>query len=137
MEDHKSFGEDEITRNLIKKAGIQEPSWDFTSRVMNSILTAKTSEVFKYKPVISNRGWIGIFISVTLFSLVLAYLPGSSNSAPTILSPYLSVFDSISGKILPKISFDFNALQGFTGALAAGWLLFAIDKILRKQKFPA
>lgn len=137
MDDHKLLKEDELTRQIIQQSGRQEPSWDFTSKVMNSILSAKASDVYTYKPVISKSGWIGIFVSAGLFILLISYFQNTSpGSSPTEL-PYHLPYDMVSDKIFKSItspSIELPSLQGFTGVLAACWLLFGLDKIFKRQR---
>lgn len=137
MDIHNTPEQDDITRKLIRKAGTTEPSWDFTSRIMHTILSAKTAEVYVYKPIISKNAWLGIFLSIAAFCLLLVYFPSSSNSTPTLITPYLTPFEALLEKMstgILKISFAIPSVQGLAGAMAAGWLLYALEKIIRTKR---
>ena len=59
---------EKLVDDLMKDAGLESPSVDFTSNVMSKVLASKTSEVTVYKPLISKPVFMVIFGCVlTLF----------------------------------------------------------------------
>jgi hypothetical protein len=137
MESKNQLSEDELTRKLIQKAGFVEPSADFTTRVMQSIHSSVKNEVFIYKPIIGLKSWFWIGLSASLTSLFFTYFAESSVVIqPSKLTPYFSLFKYFYGKasFLESInSFNFYPSQVLICAIAAAWLLYVIEKILRKQ----
>lgn len=56
---------------MIKDSKLEQPSLDFTAKVMSQVLTTKTSQVFVYKPLISKYVFIlvfGCFITLSFYS---------------------------------------------------------------------
>ena len=64
---------DKVTQNLIKDAGLQKPSHDFTSRVMEVVNAGVAQKV--YQPLISKRAW---FVLVAVFVGSLLWISYSS-----------------------------------------------------------
>ncbi len=65
----RQFKEDKLTGRLLKEAGLERPSFNFSSNVMSAI-NAKQVQV--YKPLISVKGW-AILASMILFSVIGLY----------------------------------------------------------------
>lgn len=65
----KQFKEDQFTGKLIKEAGLDSPSLNFTSSVMMAINEKR--EVHQYKPLISTTGWFifGGMLVIAVFGL--------------------------------------------------------------------
>jgi hypothetical protein len=81
---------DDFTKYVIKEAGLESPSSDFVLNVINVVKKEeKTSKVFVYKPIISNKTWfvIGLILTVSSIYYVL-------NSSTLIVSKYSYLYDS-------------------------------------------
>ena len=71
MKENADKSLDNLTRKLVGKASLEQPSLDFTQRVMSEILALKKSKVTTYVPLISKRVWVFIAIGV---STIVAYV---------------------------------------------------------------
>lgn len=133
----EQFDSNDAMKNIIRKGGLEQPSFDFTNTVMSKIQSPQSAAAFIYQPVISRKAWVifgGFFIALCGFVFLI---PPGGNSAVD-LSQY----------ILPAQQTINNALSGIAGSIsfiysfstlviiaAAGWILFAADKYLRKIVF--
>ena len=63
---------DTITRDIIKDAGLHQPSTAFLSNVMNAIEIEKARVTLAYKPLISKMWWM-ILLAFTVVVLVLLF----------------------------------------------------------------
>ena len=64
---------DRITKKIIKDAGLEQPSADFFSNVMEAIESQSTSPSIVYQPLISKKVWILLF-ALTAAVLVLLFI---------------------------------------------------------------
>lgn len=60
---------EKLTDTVMKNSILKTPSFDFTSKVMSQVLSAKTNEIYVYKPLISKSVFVFIFVCfVVLFT---------------------------------------------------------------------
>lgn len=70
---------DDFTRKLIIESGMHKPTPDFSKRVVEAIeLKSVKSNV--YQPLISQRSWVFIIITVVVCLISLYFLPITGNS---------------------------------------------------------
>jgi hypothetical protein len=135
MNRNEFTGNDEQLKSILQKAGMEEPSADFTDRLMAKIQAAPIRP-FVYQPVISRKGWLLSIIAFTTICFLITLSPAEPGSAIPGFTPYMQGFlflmsQSVSG-LLGKIS----SLSSFTTValvIACGWFLYAADKIIRKM----
>ncbi|RMA57944.1 hypothetical protein [Ulvibacter antarcticus] len=77
---------DDISKKLIKEAGLQQPSTDFLTNVMSVVAQKAAKKI--YKPLISKMAWVFIGLVVLLVSSVLFIVPLSHVS-------FFGIFDAI------------------------------------------
>ena len=88
---------DRITKKIIKEAGLEQPSPNFFSNVMEAIESKSASPSIVYQPLISKKMW-GILSVLTAVVLVLL-----------IVFPVFSEASWISEVTLPEqFKFEFN-----------------------------
>lgn len=85
--------DDNLIKNLISDAGLEQPSMNFDNAVMEQILNAEHKSV-AYRPLITPKAWIFVGLIVAAIALILIFLP--SGGEPGILSDRL-----------PEMNFDF------------------------------
>lgn len=119
----KSNNSNDSFKKLIKESGLESPSHDFTSLVMNSVV--KDSKLrFTGQPAF-NRNQILFFIS--LFSLLIVYSLVSGSTYTNIdLTNYQNVFNSF----LKAFSSPMLLLL-----IVSGWLLYMFDKVVARRIF--
>ena len=74
MERNKEEHIDIFTRKIIKDAGLEKPSIDFTAMVMAKVETDKVplpSKPITYEAPISSKGWIAIAITLVIFTIFI------------------------------------------------------------------
>ncbi len=88
---------DRITKKIIKDAGLEQPSSDFFSNVMEAIESETTSASMVFQPLISKKMWM-LLIALTAAVLVLLFIfPVFSESS--LINPIT---------IPEQFKFDFN-----------------------------
>lgn len=131
---NKPFERDARTKKIMQQAGLEQPSFDFTQKIMGKILLPATPEAFIYKPVISKTGW---FISVAALAAVLTAIVFITPSSPSagMLSNYIATTKTGLSNVTDNLFSSFSILNSFSWmvvVIIAGWLLFAADKYFRK-----
>jgi len=109
---------DDFTKYVIKGAGLETPSSDFVLNVMNVVKKEeKTSEVFEYKPIISNKTWFVIGLILTISSIYYVL-----NSSTIIVSKYSYLYDSyLNG--MKEFYTSFGAIS-FSSVAISSFLIF-------------
>lgn len=135
MNNKESFDRDDLTRRIVQKAGMEEPSFNFTQKIMGKILVPQSPEVFVYKPVISKKAWIILTVVLLSAGLLLMFMPGAQTQGETDLEKYIApaqhVLNKSTSGFIEKLAF-LNSLSWLAVVIVAGWLLFAADKLLRR-----
>ncbi|MEW7280077.1 hypothetical protein ABW636_15895 [Aquimarina sp. 2201CG1-2-11] len=67
-------------RDLVKEAGLECPSSDFLSNVMNKVEVSSVQAPVSYKPLISRKGWGGIIFVISLVIFLLLSFESDENS---------------------------------------------------------
>lgn len=94
---------DAFSKKYIKEIESEQPSVDFTSNIMNTILETENSEIYKHVPLITKRGW---FILLAILTLSIFYVSKGK-------SIQLMKFPKIDLKIIPKIK-TINLLENIS-----------------------
>jgi len=131
---NSSNNKDEITKKILEKAGMEQPSFSFTSNIMERIRLSQLPEVFTYQPVIKMKIWLllaAIFVSVLVFIPTLQSA-GSFEFARYFM-PVQNMLNSTANGLIEKLSL-LHSFSWMAFAIAAGWLLFGMDKILRNAQ---
>jgi|GEM_PF-2455666 len=133
--DNASFKKDDLTKKILDKAGMEQPSYSFTSRIMEQIRLSRSPEVFMYKPVISKRTWILLGFTVITALFLFSLLPASQSSYVSGYAKYLDPAQHVVETAASGFFEKMTALYSFSWmafALVAGWLLISADKFLRR-----
>jgi hypothetical protein len=134
---NESFKRDDLTRKIVQKAGMEQPSYSFTSRIMEQIRLSRSSEVFIYQPVINKKTWIMLGFAIISVLLVFMFIPASQQPAVIDFAKYITpaqnAIDCAASGFSEKLSF-LKSLSWMAVALISGWLLFAVDNVLRRVK---
>lgn len=133
---NESFKRDNLTRKILEKAGMEQPSYSFTSRIMEQIRLSHSPEVFIYQPVISKKTWVLLGFSIVSVLLVFMNMPESqtpgANNFSQYLAPAQNAMNTAASGLFEKLSL-LHSLSWMAFAIAAGWLLFIMDKVWRKS----
>lgn len=132
---NESFKRDDLTRKIVKKAEMEHPSFTFTSKIMEQIRLNHSPEVFIYQPVIRRRSWVLLAFSVIVVLLLSMLMPAAQSPDTFKLAKYLTPAQNIIDTATSGFFEIFSVLHSLSWiafAVGAGWLLFGMDKILRK-----
>ena len=55
---------EKLVDKMMKETSLEPPSFNFTDRVMDQVLTLASSKAMVYEPLISKKGWALILLSV-------------------------------------------------------------------------
>ncbi len=123
-----------ITRNLLKKNLIEEPSVDFTEQLMKKINAQEKQKSIIYQPIITKKTFGIILFSAIILLIILINLPSSYFNSPynsLFINAYSNLFSNIDLSFLNKIP----VLVPIT--ILAMWILIfsdiLINKILNKK----
>lgn len=109
MKDSNDKRLDRLSRNIMEAAELQQPSFDFTKNVLQSIEALHRSSVTIYKPLISKSVWFGIgALIIAIFAMVLFLNTESTASWFVKTNRFLSRLDF-------KDSFTDLRLSPFSG----------------------
>ncbi len=99
---------DSYTENLIKEAGLQQPSTDFFANVMNAVEAEKASQPIVYQSLISKQMWrILLVASVVVIGFLLLF-PSSSETIISLPNLHLEKFSFH----LPELHFSKITIYG-------------------------
>jgi hypothetical protein len=126
----------DLMKEWLKELPSEEPSPDFTVKVMQRVMTEWTLNPIKYQPIISKKGWwtmgfVAILLTSFLF-LLHSSLPAGSENAEQSKSLY--GIDLV--QLITPISQLFEKLTTISPAVAIGALaiiaLWFFDQIFVK-----
>jgi len=120
----------------MKELPMEEPSFEFTSKVMGRVLAEAKKSPAEYNPLISRQMWVRITIGMILLfagvALLRTYFPGNENPAgwqslyrldlSVVFAPFLTIFRE--AKTLSVT---------FAGGLMAFSLLLLADRIYSRH----
>lgn len=115
--------EDKYLKDLFKKGVMKEASEGFTSRLMNRVELEVIEKPIAYKPPVSKKGWLLIFLSA--FGLVLLGMFTMEPGNPYVdTQNYAEAFTSFLG----GLSVSPVLIYGVIGF----WVLFFMRTLLEK-----
>ena len=133
---NEEFDRNDLTGKIVKKAGIERPSYSFTSKIMAQINSKQYSKVFIYQPIIKNETWIFLGLTLIAILLIIVLFP-SSYPASIDLTKYTfsvhKIWDNSTLGFIEKVSL-LKSLSWLAIVLFSGWLLLFADRILRSIK---
>jgi hypothetical protein len=105
--DKQSKRIDKLTHQLINEAGLENPSANFFSKVMDKIEVKKVSQPIVFQPLISKKAWM-LIISFTIVVIALLTIYPINNEFSLFQLPSLShlLFK------FPKIHLSKTAIYG-------------------------
>lgn len=114
---------------LMSADSLEQPSLDFTDKVMSKVESISNSTATVYKPLISKSVW---FVIIASFVALVAYF---YSKEPVINNGWFSRFDlsNISLNPLENVSFDFSSTLMYAVVLLA--IMVSIQVPLLKHYF--
>lgn len=74
---------DKLSRRMVEDAKLDQPSFGFTTNILDQIKSLSNSSLFVYRPLISKRVWL--LIGLAVISLVLFLLVDNSQNSNVVL----------------------------------------------------
>lgn len=84
---------EQFVEKVMKDVALDKPSFDFTSKVMAQVISAKKSEITTYQPLISKYIWMIVFAGF-LMLVVFLITNGDTSSQSWMSSIDLSMFSN-------------------------------------------
>ncbi|WP_019670404.1 hypothetical protein [Eudoraea adriatica] len=116
MEQNKDKQLNDFVEKIVKTAGLETPSDQFTQSIMSKIKAQSVkSAVTNYKPLISKRSWL-VLCSIAIFLLAYVFFGNSDlniswlPSIDAIAMDNMGIIDALSNLRLPD-----TLLYGLTG----------------------
>jgi len=111
----------DLMKEWFKELPSEQPSPDFTVKVMQRVMSEWTLNPIKYQPIISKKGWWSLGIIAILLTSILFMihpsLPAATN--PAAQKPFY-VFDL--SQLLEPLSHFFEKLNNISPTVAIGAL---------------
>jgi hypothetical protein len=112
----------DLMKEWFKELPSDEPSPDFTVKIMQRVMSEWTLNPIKYQPIISKKGWWSMGVIAMLLTSILFMihpsLPAATDSAAQV-KPFYG-FDL--SQLLEPISHTFEKLNNISPAVAIGAL---------------
>lgn len=112
----------DIMKEWLKELPSEQPSPDFTVKVMQRVMTEWTLNPIKYQPIISRKSWwiIGS-IAIMLTSFLFMIHPSLTSGAASV-TPSNTIYGLDLSQIFAPVSHLFEKLNNISPAVAIGVL---------------
>ena len=121
-----------ITRDLLKKNLIEEPSVDFTKNLMEKITVQEKNKSTIYNPIISKKSFGIIILTVISLLIVLLILPSSyfNSQYNNLFVHFSNIFTNLFSNI--DFSFIYKIPILIPIIIISGWVLLFSDILINK-----
>lgn len=118
-------------RKILNRDLLEQPSAQFADSVLNKV-GLKPSPAFKYEPVISVKGWIGIGVLIVFLSCLGLF---GNNTSTTGIDKFTDTLHTGTAIIQNFTAGSFTAL--LTLAAMAVLILLTADSVYRRSRLTA
>ena len=112
----------DIMKEWLKELPSEQPSPDFTVKVMQRVMSEWTLNPIKYQPIISRKGWWIIGITAIALTSILFLLHPALPAGAASASPSNTFYGFDLSKFLAPVSRVFEKLNNISPAVAIGAL---------------
>lgn len=112
----------DLMKDWLKELPSEQPSPDFTVKVMQRVMSEWTLNPIKYQPIISKKGWWTLGLITILLTSFLFMLHSSLPSGPETVAQSKSLYGLDLAQLLNPISQLFEKLNNISPAVAIGAL---------------
>ncbi|WP_047419790.1 hypothetical protein [Cellulophaga sp. Hel_I_12] len=130
MEENKISEFDIFLTKIVKEAGVEAPSKNFTNAIIAKIGLKEEAKVKLYKPLISSFGWI--FLSTSLFLGILATM--FYNQGKTDATWVTGIFDGIFNSSLITSTINIK-ISDITSYAILGLVFFVYVQVFIVKKY--
>jgi hypothetical protein len=112
----------DLMKDWLKELPSDEPSPDFTVKVMQRVMSEWTLNPIKYQPIIGKKGWWTLGFIAFLLTSVLFMLHSSLPAAAEVGTQSKSIYGVDMAQLLTPVSQLFGKLTTVSPAVAIGAL---------------
>jgi len=109
-------------KEWFKELPSEQPSPDFTVKVMKRVMSEWTKNPVKYQPFISNKGWWTLSLIAMVLTSILFLLQSSMPAGAESSSPAKTIYGLNFSQLLEPVSHLFEKLNNISPAVAIGIL---------------
>ena len=110
----------DLMKHWFKELPMEQPSPDFTVKVMQGVMAEWTLNPIKYRPMISKKGWWSLGIIAIVITSLLFLLQSSMPAGTGAADQAKSVLGLDITLLLQPVSQLFQKLNGISPAVAIG-----------------
>lgn len=123
-----------FTDKMVKSAGLEKPTLDFTAQIMQKVEALEQSKTIVYEPLISKRVWWGIAVAIVG---VLGYVLFSGSESAVFSDSLSEITSQAPSWELPRLDFEFDVsnLMVYSFLILAGFVMIEIPLLRRMMKF--
>jgi hypothetical protein len=119
---------EKLVDRMMSDATLQSPSFDFTSKVMSQVLSAKTSDATVYKPLISKWVFMAVFGIVCALSIYVSVYGESTTERWWSFIDYTKIFNI-------RLLMGFSISKGAIYAIMVSMAMFCVQIAFLKNYF--
>ncbi len=121
---------DRSIRNILREDLVEQPTVNFTNKVMEHLGLQRVQPVKTPKPLLSSKAKIAIAAGYLLvIALIILFVKGGSATVPS----YLEIFTKFKLPTLGSlIQVNSQILTMLVVLMTGGWILAGIDRLLKK-----
>jgi hypothetical protein len=116
------MNQNDIMKNWFKELPSDQPSPDFTTKVMQRVMSEWTLNPIKYQPIISRKGWWTLGFITMLLTSVLFMLHSSISALPETNTQVKTILGVDPTKYFEPVSHLFTRLNNISPAVVIGAL---------------
>ena len=112
----------DLMKEWFKELPSEQPSPDFTVKVMQRVMSEWTLNPIKYQPIISRKGWWTLVLIAILITGILFMLHSSLPAGNEVVAQSNTIYGIDLSLIFTPISHLFEKLNNISPAVAIGAL---------------
>ncbi len=112
----------DLMKDWLKELPSEQPSPDFTVKVMQRVMSEWTLNPIKYQPIISKKGWWTMGLVAILLTSILFMLHSSLPSGSETVAQSKSIYGIDLDQLVSLVSQLFEKLNNISPAVAIGVL---------------
>lgn len=112
----------DLMKDWLKELPSEQPSPDFTVKVMQRVMSEWTLNPIKYQPIISKKGWWTMGFIAFLLTSILFLLHSSLPASVEVATQYKSFYGIDLAQLFDPVSQFFEKLNNISPAVAIGTL---------------
>jgi hypothetical protein len=112
----------DLMKEWFKEFPEEQPSTDFTVKVMQRVMSEWTLNPIRYKPIISRKGWWALVLIALFLTSILFMLHSSLSTVPDSAAQIKTVYGIDFSQLLAPVNRLFVKLNNISPTVAIGAL---------------